>query len=60
VALSIDGERYFLFETEEAMLAAYDATVGDDGPTAANAYDGSASIYALTCSPAGELLTENT
>lgn len=59
-ALWVDDERYFFFATEQAMCAAYAATVGDDGPTPTNPYDGPIRIYALTCSPVGELLNENT
>jgi len=48
------------FDTEEEMDKYYNQTVGDDGPTKSNPYNGSCRIYALTCSPDGEMLTENT
>lgn len=49
-----------VFDTEEEMYSHYDMTVGDDGPTEYNSYDGLARVYALLCSNTGELLTENT
>lgn len=51
---------FLTFESREEMERIYDQTVGDDGPTAVNPYQGMASVYALTISPAGEFLTENT
>ena len=48
------------FDTEKEMEKHYDLTVGDDGPTKYNSYDGECRVYALTCSNTGELLTENT
>lgn len=56
----IDGELFILCSTEVEMIDLFDQTVGDDGPTATNAYDGEARAYALTCSPDGVLLNENT
>jgi len=41
-------------------LDAYYRTVGDDGPTKLNDYNGPCRIYALTCDPFGQLLNENT
>ena len=55
-----DCQAWLLFDTEKEMLDYYDKTVGDDGPTKLNQYKGKATVYALTCSPAGELLNENT
>lgn len=49
-----------LFDSEDECHAAYDATVGDDGPTKHNQYHGPARVYACTCSPDGELRSENT
>jgi len=51
---------FLLFETEEDMSVCYRATVGDDGPTELNPYDGPARIYALTCGPDGVTGNENT
>lgn len=49
-----------LFDSEEEMERYYDLTVGDDGPTASNPYNGPAKVYAATCSPTGRFLKENT
>lgn len=51
---------FIVFDSEEEMGRAYDQTVGDDGPTATNPYEGPASVYALTCHADGDLGTENT
>ena len=56
----LDGQAWLLFDSEEEMLIYYNQTVGNDGPTILNKYKGKASVYALTCSPTGELLNENT
>ena len=56
----VDGQAWLLFDSEEEMVVCYDKTVGDDGPTKLNKYEGKATVYALTCSPTGELLNENT
>jgi hypothetical protein len=56
----VDGCAYTLFDTEEEMMNLYHQTVGDDGPTKLNPYNGPARVYALTCDPQGNLLTENT
>ena len=56
----LDESGYILFDSEEEMNDTYERTVGDDGPTKLNPYNGQARIYALTCSPEGELLNENT
>lgn len=55
-----DGYGLFLFEDEHEMINAYTRTVGDDGPTELNDYDGSTRIYAITCDPNGNLMDENT
>lgn len=54
-----DGSGYLVFDTEPAMNAYYNLTVGDDGPTKRNPYNGPARVYALTCGPGGTL-NENT
>jgi hypothetical protein len=51
---------YFLFETEEEMERAFLQCVGDDGPTELNKYNGPVRVYAVTCSPIGGILNENT
>lgn len=56
----IDGQAWLLFDSEEEMIIYYNQTVGNDGPTISNEYKGKAVVYALTCSPTGELLNENT
>ena len=55
-----EGKAYMLFDTEEEMQRHYDMTVGDDGPTALNKHNGPVRVYAVTCSPDGKCLTENT
>lgn len=55
-----DGWGIFLFDTEEEMDHYYQLTVGDDGPTKLNNYNGPFRVFALTCDPTGQLLTENT
>lgn len=66
---SIDGEAWFRLSTgeplyvfgEEADLRRmFEATVGDDGPTATNRYDGPARVYAMLVSPTDGVMTENT
>lgn len=54
------GTVYLLFQSEEEMHAAYWRTVGDDGPTKTNPYNGPAKVYALTCGADGLLQNENT
>ena len=56
----LDGCGIILCDTEEEMETLYNQTVGDDGPTEANSYDGPARWYALTCDPNGQLINENT
>jgi hypothetical protein len=51
---------YILFSTEREMLDVYNQTVGDDGPTTTNPYNGSVKVYALTCMPDGQFMHENT
>lgn len=58
--LTIEGSTYLFFSTEEEMLAVYNQTVGDDGPTETNPYNGPARVYALTCDPEGNTHNENT
>lgn len=53
-------ELFLFFDTLTERDEAYQKTIGDDGPTTLNPYNGPARIYALTCSPQGQLLNENT
>jgi hypothetical protein len=56
----MDGHGWILFDSEEEMIDCYEKTVGDDGPTKSNPYNGKIRVYAVTCSPKGELMNENT
>jgi len=56
----VDCEAWLLFENEEEMMKHYDQTVGDDGPTELNKYNGTALVYAVTCNHYGQIETENT
>jgi hypothetical protein len=55
-----DGYGYIVFDTEEEMREYYLQTVGDDGPTSKNDYDGNCRVYALTCNAEGRTQNENT
>lgn len=55
-----DGLIFLFFDSEEEMKKYYYLTVGDDGPTETNHYNGPARIYALTCNPLGQFKNENT
>lgn len=54
------GVAYLFFDSEEELDRYYNKTVGDDGPTETNSYDGPVRVYALTCDPSGSLMNENT
>jgi len=56
----VNGWAYLVFDNNAEMEQYYLMTVGDDGPTVLNNYDGSARIYAVTCNPNGEIEKENT
>lgn len=58
--LAADESGYMLFDSEEEMWRVYRQTVGDDGPTELNQYDGPVRVYMLTCDPSGQLMNENT
>jgi len=60
LAGQFDDLMWGFFDSEEDLDACYGATVGPDGPTDSNPYDGPASVYAVTCGPDGELRNENT
>ena len=55
-----DEGLYMLFDTEEECENTFNATIGDDGPNEINDYDGPFRIFAITCSPNGEFINENT
>lgn len=55
-----DGGGVILCEGEAECRRIFGMTVGDDGPTALNPYNGPFRVYALTCDPSGQLLNENT
>ncbi len=54
------GNAALFFDSEGEMRYHYDQVIGDDGPTKLNDYDGPGCVYALTCGPDGNFLTENT
>ena len=58
--LVADAGGYIVCDNDAEMEELFWQTVGDDGPTAANPYQGSGRIYALTCSADGQLRNENT
>jgi hypothetical protein len=55
-----DNQGFIICDTREEMERYYNLTVGDDGPTTLNDYNGPCKIYALTCSPENGLENENT
>jgi len=58
--LVADSGGYIVCDSDEEMEELFWQTVGDDGPTATNPYRGNGTVYALTCSAAGQLRNENT
>lgn len=58
--LCVLSRAVLVFDTEKEMYSHYDMTVGDNGPTEYNSYNGSARVYAVTCDNNGKLKTENT
>jgi hypothetical protein len=55
----VDGKCMILTDSEKEMDEIYNSTVGDDGPTKTNPYNGKARVYALTCDNHGQLRNEN-
>ncbi len=53
-----DGTAYILADSIEEIYNLYDQTVGDSG-SRGNAYNGPAKVYALTCDPSGDFISEN-
>lgn len=54
------GDACLFFDSEEECERAFWSTVGDDGPTKTNPYNGPARVFACTCGPDGVLRHENT
>lgn len=55
-----DGYGFLSFDSEDECNHHFDLTVGDDGPTVLNTYNGEVRVYAMTCAPNGDLMNENT
>jgi hypothetical protein len=55
-----DGYAVILCDSVEEQERLYNQTVGDDGPTKLNKYNGPARVYALTIDRTGQTLNENT
>lgn len=56
----LSGETVFVhFDTESMAREAFDQTVGDDGPSRLNDYNGPVRVYACLAGPDG-VITENT
>lgn len=58
--LMVDEHGIIICNSEDECEQLFWQTVGDDGPTKLNPYDGPARVYALTISPDGEFMDENT
>lgn|ERR1017187_3897350 len=58
--LLFDGGFLVVCDNKEECERFYSQTVGDDGPTKTNPYNGLANVYALTISDHGVLMAENT
>lgn len=56
----INNGGYVFFNTKKEMEEIFWLTVGDDGPTKTNPYNGPGNVFALTCDPNGQTLNENT
>lgn len=54
-----DGIGFLQFNSTNEMEKYFQLTVGDDGPTKTNPYNGPARVYAITCNN-GQLENENT
>ena len=53
------GCGFVICDSEEEAFSLFDQTVGDDGPTLRNQYDGPHTVYAVLAGPDG-WVTENT
>jgi len=58
--LITEGEGILIFEDNAEMEHYYKMTIGDDGPTESNPYDGIYRVYALCCDAEGKFIGENT
>jgi len=56
----VENGGIILFDTEEEMNKCFNSTIGDDGPTKTNPYNGNTKVYAITCNIDGQFLNENT
>lgn len=55
-----DGFAIIVCDSDAERDRLFDLTVGDDGPTNANNYNGPMRIYAMTIDKTGQTLNENT
>ena len=55
-----DGNAIIVCDSDKERDRLYNLTVGDDGPTKTNSYDGPVRVYALTIDRTGQTLNENT
>ena len=55
-----DGLMIVMCDSEDEHWTVFNSIVGDDGPSDLNSYNGPCRIYAWTCGPDGDILTENT
>jgi hypothetical protein len=55
-----DEHTFIVCDSEEEMEDLFWQTVGDDGPTPTNSYNGPCRVYALTINAKGEMRNENT
>lgn len=56
----VEGGGVIICDDDAEMDRLYQSTVGDDGPTKTNPYNGPQRVYALTCSANGHPMNENT
>ena len=58
--IKFDSSGFLIFDTKEELDKVYNNTVGDDGPTEYNIYNGPVRVYALTFDQNGIIINENT
>lgn len=56
----VDGQAFLFFDSKKEMINCWTVITNNSGPTILNRYRGKTTVYAITCSPTGELLNENT
>ena len=56
----VDDRLFVAFDSEAECMAAFWSTVGEDGPTKTNPYDGYMRVSAIVISPVSGAVTENT